>query len=348
MHLNVPWHIPELCNWRCNHCSHDCYTEYWPSLEKLKEVFNDVISLKTSYYWKIDFITINFVWWEPFVRKDFLDLLEYINSKVNFLQVWILTNWSLLTDDIMKRLVSFKNLNIFFQFSIEWTEKINDEIRWIWSFNKVVKAIEISNKYNIRPELSLTLTNQNKDELVKLFPFVKKYDIKLKARRFIPMGQWKEDMDLLLPPKEFYLLTKKVKLLWHSYFKDLLYWWIGFKWCSEMIAYDYEWFWCWVNDHRILIILENLDVMACRKLDVVLWSLKDKSLEELYFWDKYIDMIKSPDRIDICKSCDEFERCKWWAKCVSYSINWSYDTMDPQCYKWQLLTKKLWKKKEEK
>lgn len=342
MKLTIQWHITELCNLRCKHCYHDGYTEYWPSLEKLKEIFNEAIWLRRSYYWKIDFININFVWWEPFARKDFLDILEYINDRVQIMRIWILTNGTLLDEKIMKKLLSFTHLNIFFQLSIEGTQEINDEIRWFWTFDKIGKSIQLIRKSWFVVELSFTLTNNNKDNIIMLFPFVKEYDIKLKIRRFIPMWQGKNDTKLLLSSKEFYYLSKKIYLLWWVYFKDSKYWKVGFNWCSEMLSYNYKWFWCGINDHRILIILENLDVMACRKLDIVLWNLKDRSLEELYFDEKYIDMIHAHEKIDICKKCDKYDSCKWGAKCVSYAVNWSYDTIDPQCYKWELLTKKLW------
>jgi len=98
MNLTFQWHITEQCNWRCTHCYHDEYLEKWPSLQKLKDIFCEIWGINNNLFWEIKYKNINIAWWEPLIRKDFILLLEYINSKVDYLHIWIMTNWSLIDD----------------------------------------------------------------------------------------------------------------------------------------------------------------------------------------------------------------------------------------------------------
>ncbi len=331
MILVIQWHITELCNWRCKHCYHDKYLEYWPSLEQLKDIYKQITTIQNSYFWKIDTFVINFIWWEPFIRNDFLDLLEYINNNTKYLQIWILTNGSLLTKEILDKLKTFSNLNIWFQISIEWTQEVNDNIRWKGSFKKIFDSIKLIKDNDFYVELSLTLTNNNKKHIIALMPFLKKSDVLLKIRRLVAMGQSDNSKQLILDKKEMYALSKKLTILSNRYFKWVKNARISFDGCSEMLSYNYNWIWCWINDHRILIILENLDVMACRKLDVVLWNLKDKKLKDLYFDNKYIDLINSYKNIKECRDCSIYNKCKWWAKCITHSLTRDIYKPDPGC-----------------
>lgn len=339
MKFVLQWHITEKCNFRCKHCYLKKYQDPGPDISKLIEIYNQFNEINSNFFW-VNFTKkrINFVGWEPFLRDDFITLLEYINKNTKHkLYIWILTNWSLLTQEKLNKLKNLKNLIINFQISLEWTKKINDEIRWKWSFEIIKKSILLCKKNQFNIHLSFTLNKLNINEVFNLLPFIESHNINLKIRRFVSMWNWKQNLkNLELSAKEFYEFTIKV-------FKTNLIlknWKLDLSWCSEVTWYKYASDWCWVNHHRLLVINHNLDVYSCRRLEIKLWNLNKNNLSEIFFENKYKNIIESYKKIDICKKCSIFNKCLWWAKCITYAKYNKLNFADPWCYKAELLTQK--------
>lgn len=337
MKLVLQWHITDKCNFRCKHCYQDEYTQSWPKLDKLKEIFLQYLDIKMNIFWDtISQKNINFIWWEPLLRDDFKDLLSYINKVSPYsLNIWILTNWTLLTNDFISHISKLKKLKIHFQFSLEWPQKINDSIRWEGSYKKVLNAITLCNNHNIKYHLSFTLTKLNYKEIYDLLPLVEKYWIKLKVRRFVPNWNWEQISKYILSAKQWYIFSINI----FKINQKLINWKIDLSWCSEVTWYAYSGNNCAINDHRLLVINTNLEVSACKRLEIPLWNLADNSLKELYLSKKYKDLVNSFKEIKKCKSCDLYLKCKWWAKCIAYSINKNLKAPDPQCLKQNFLEK---------
>ena len=75
---------------------------------------------------------------EPFIRKDAIDIIEYISSKG--MAVIINDNGTLLTEDILARLAKIKGLTI--NFSIDGPREVHDGIRGKGTFDKTTNAIK--------------------------------------------------------------------------------------------------------------------------------------------------------------------------------------------------------------
>jgi len=330
MNLITQWHITEQCNWRCTHCYHEGYLDEWPDLNILKNTFEQIVEIKKNYFWLIVNKYVNFAWWEPFLKKEFLDLLEYINDRNIIKNIGILTNWSLINQKLLDRLKKFKNLKFRFQMSLEWEKKVNDLIRWKWTFEIVKDKIKLLRQNNIEIRISFTLTTKNQNELIKLIPFIQEFNINLWVRRIVPMWQSNEEYNLMLSQEEWYKLSIK----YFNINKNILKWkWtINLSWCSEITWYKYKWYWCWINDNRVLTIMHNLDVYACRRLPIIFGNLKKDKLNNILNWNKYLEFVKSHNYIELCKKCPYVSWCKWWAKCITYAKNKTLKMEDPQCY----------------
>lgn len=331
MKFVLQWHITERCNFRCKHCYQRGYSSKWPSLEKMKEIFFSYFDIKENFFGKkITKRYINFTWGEPFLREDFLDFLSFIDKHTPFkLNIWILTNWSLIDQKKLNFLKKFKNLNINFQISIEWSKKRNDEIRGSWTFDKIFNAINLCQKNNFSVHLSFTLTSLNQKEIFKLIPIIENFWLKLKIRRLVPIWVWEGLQKYMLSSKEWFYLTIKIRKL-NSILQN---WYIDIDWCSEVTWYKYNWEWCWINHHRLLVINHDLKIFPCKRLELSLWNLQKDSLKKAFFSDKYLQLINSYKKIEICKNCAEYNNCKWGAKCMTYALNNRFDLPDPQCYK---------------
>lgn len=345
MILSLQWHITEECNYRCKHCYHDSFLDKWPDMDVLKDIFFQFLDIKENYFWqKFTSRKITFIWWEPFVRQDFFDLLDFINNNINFeLFIVIVSNGSLITQEKLDKIKSFSNLKVRFVISIEWPKEINDSIRWIWSFNKIFNAIHLCKNNNFEVFLQLTLSKLNYKHVYELSPFLIRYKVSLWIRRFIPMWLWeklwKENM---LSPEEWYKFTLNTNVVNYSLRSN---YGIRFNlnWCSEITSYNYEWAWCPINNHQMIVIYHNLDFYPCIKLWIPIWNLKNNSLKALFLSKSYIEMLKVHNDIDVCKKCSFFDFCKWWAKCITYAVNKTLLLPDPQCIRAKKIISKFFK-----
>ena len=129
--LMLQWHITERCNLRCAHCYQNGYSGEELRFEDLLSVlgqFKDSLRLwrnKARRFQVRGHITVT--GGEPFVRRDFLDLLEVFSANREHFSFAILTNGSFIDTAMARRLRKLGPT--FVQVSIEGTQATHDKIR---------------------------------------------------------------------------------------------------------------------------------------------------------------------------------------------------------------------------
>lgn len=103
--VEIQWEATNICN-------HNCYFCYFAdrmniennilSTEQVKKIVDEADELKT--------VVLTIEGGEPFMRKDMLDILEYIRNNTG-ISMDILTNGSLITTDIAEKLFSILGVN---------------------------------------------------------------------------------------------------------------------------------------------------------------------------------------------------------------------------------------------
>ncbi len=105
------WHITDRCNLRCTHCYQENYTDAKDiPLEELKVIAFKLFHTLSNWGKKGD---ISITGGEPFARKDLLPFLEYLDSSEHISNIDILSNGTLLTDEIAERLNKLTKLQRF-------------------------------------------------------------------------------------------------------------------------------------------------------------------------------------------------------------------------------------------
>ncbi len=185
----VQWHITERCNLRCAHCyqgSHSGeeldYAGLLFVLEGIKEFFGAFDGRANPNRAK-GHLTVT--GGEPFIRGDFLDLLQAFADNRSLFTFAILTNGSLIEQATASRLKKLKPS--FVQVSMEGGQPTHDRIRGPGSFDQTVSAIRRLVEKNIRTFISFTAHRDNYLE----FPLVADIGKRLKvarvwADRFVP------------------------------------------------------------------------------------------------------------------------------------------------------------------
>jgi mycofactocin radical SAM maturase len=180
--VNVTWEMTYACNLACIHCLSDSGRRKPGELttDQCLQVIDDMARHKVFQF--------NIGGGEPFMRPDFLDLMDHAHEKG--MVTCISTNGTLIDADIARRL----NHNlVYIQVSLDGaTAQSNDAIRGKGSFDKVIKALEYLKQENVEVSINTVLTRRSISELDKLTDLAASFGAKLRVSRFRPSGRGKK------------------------------------------------------------------------------------------------------------------------------------------------------------
>jgi mycofactocin radical SAM maturase len=191
--VNLTWEITLQCNLRCAHCLSDSGIAAPDELSARQCLIlvDELTALKV--------FQVNIGGGEPFIRKDFLDLLSYAHAKG--LVTCVSTNGTVIDDDLAKRLAKLKML--YLQVSLDGaTEDVNDHIRGKGTYNKILGAIDCLAKNDVAFSINTVLTRLNYPQLDSLRSLARDYGAELRVSRFRPSGRGKASKAYLGPDKD--------------------------------------------------------------------------------------------------------------------------------------------------
>jgi mycofactocin biosynthetic radical S-adenosylmethionine protein MftC len=180
--VNVTWEVTYACNLSCIHCLSDSGRKRDGELstEQALQVIDQLAAQKVFQF--------NIGGGEPFMRPDFLDLMDHAHDKG--MVTCISTNGTLIDEAIARRL---DHPLVYIQVSLDGaSEQSNDAIRGRGSYKRVLKALEHLRKRSIEVSINCVLTRRSYPELDKLVELAAAYGAKLRVSRFRPSGRGKE------------------------------------------------------------------------------------------------------------------------------------------------------------
>lgn len=349
--FHLQWHITEKCNLSCLHCyREEKFLKNELSFFEIKKIFNHFLKLIKEWQLKRDDVRVSFVGGEPFLRKDFFEILELAKQNHSKLRFGILTNGTLIDKNVIKKLKEIEP--DYIQISLEGGEKIHDQIRGKGTFKKAIEATKLLKKANIAPfniNFSMTLTKLNLKEIPKVIKIAKIQNVFLAIRRQVPIGFGKK-------LKKFFLSPLEVKKTWESIFfmekKFKIKISLG---CEDGILVqefpNYSPREC-TSGYLSLTILPNGDVYPCRRLPIFVGNLREKTLKEIYYDSQVLKKLRNLNTINnVCHCCPYFEICHGGARCVAFGFFSQIQAPDPHCWglfkklplptlKWRIFSKK--------
>ncbi len=179
--VNLTWEVTYQCNLSCVHCLSDSGKKRPGELStsQCREVI-DVMSANKVFQFSIG-------GGEPFVRPDFLDLMDYAHEKG--ILTCISTNGTLIDDETAARL---DHKLVYIQVSLDGaTAESNDPIRGHGSFRRVLHALECLKKRDIEVSINTVLTRLSFPELDRLAELAVSFGAKFRVSRFRPSGRGK-------------------------------------------------------------------------------------------------------------------------------------------------------------
>ncbi|OGI20989.1 MAG: hypothetical protein A2287_03480 [Candidatus Melainabacteria bacterium RIFOXYA12_FULL_32_12] len=146
--------ITQKCNFNCTGCwAHNYVVKEDLSFDEWKKVFDEARDEMGVHIMPV-------VGGEPFIRKDFLDLVELYPDCI----FMVFTNGSMLTDETIARIKKLGNVAPMFSLG-GWTEA-TDKIRGEGTFQMVMEKMDKLKKEGIFFGVSLTATKENAEEVV--------------------------------------------------------------------------------------------------------------------------------------------------------------------------------------
>ena len=311
--LTMQWHLSEICNLKCKHCYQEKHKPIQLPLNDLKKIikqYKELLKKEKTYG------HINLTGGEPLMCPFFWDILEIFKKDSDKYSFSILTNGTLITDDIAKKLASYNPYYV--QVSLEGSKKTNDYVRGKNTYKEIGNAIKLLKKYNIFVSVSFTATKLNYKE----FPKVVKYAEKCGANtvwsdRFIPLGTpYDKDFIMNLDETQEYLnIMEKERIrlrLKKSKTKVAMFRALQFLKTND---FSYK---CSAGS-SLITIMENGDLVPCRRMPIYVGNLLKDNLCDLYYNSEVMKMLRCDTTPDECKKCEHKNTCSGGLKCLTYA-----------------------------
>ena len=326
--FHLQWHITERCNLHCKHCYSD------PKFLKNELESSDLVKIlekfiKQVQIWQLpkETVRISFTGGEPFVKKEFFQLLQKCYENQNLFSYGILTNGILLNQENIKKI---KDLKIdYVQVSLEGMKEINDSIRGKDTFDKIIKAITLLKKEKIPVSISITVNKANLAEVSKIIQLAKELKVTISIRRLVPIGRGKKTEKSFLSPKETEGLYSSVLEMKEKYWNQIN---LG---CEDGILSQkprYSPNGCSAG-YGSITILSNGDVYPCRRLNIHCGNLLDQDFSDIYYSKEFQGLRNLNNVNKACHSCPFFLECHGGAKCIACAYFGSPFSPDPQCWR---------------
>ncbi len=146
--------ITQKCNYNCAGCwAHNYEVKEDLTFDQWKKVFDEAVN-------EMGIHMMTVVGGEPFIRKDFLDLLELYPDCI----FKVFTNGSLITEEVAKRIK--KMGNVAPMFSLNGWEESNDKVRGKGSYQTIMDKMDLLRKEGVFFGVSVTATRENAEEVV--------------------------------------------------------------------------------------------------------------------------------------------------------------------------------------
>ena len=321
----LQWHLSEVCNLKCLHCYQEKHKPISLSYEELLMILEQYRELLKKLKVKGH---INLTGGEPLCSPYFFKILDEFKKDKDLYSFSILTNGTLITDEIAKRISEYNPEYV--QVSLEGGKKTNDYIRGKNVYKKVAIAIKYLKKYNIFVSVSFTATKINYKEFPKVVKFAEKYGVdNVWSDRFIPLSK-KDELDLQMSKEETsdYLKimeNERIRLKSkRSKTNVAMYRALQFQMTND---YPYT---CTAGK-SLLTVMENGDLVPCRRMPIVIGNLLKDNMHKLYKNSKILKELQKDTIPDDCKKCEHSKKCSGGLKCLTYAIYKDLNHKDIGC-----------------
>jgi len=323
------WHFIENCNLRCTHCYQHGYEFKDLEDEKIMEIAR-ILDLTLGKWNRSGRISLT--GGEPFLRKELLlKLLDFFENAPNFYWMGILTNGTLVDEDIADRMKRFKKLKEI-QVSIDGADAAaHDAIRGKGNFDEAVNAVKLLKRKGFTVSIMFTLHKQNRNESLRIIDLAENLGVDfLTVERIVPDNE--EDI------RTFYMEPGELKETYEAIHRKKL----GIEKRSNLKIRVSRPLWCLTGEgaggfcpagFTSLAILHDGTILPCRRLELPLGNVLEDGLFKPWYTSEILWRMRDKTRLGgKCKGCEFLGKCGG-CLAVAHKITGDFMGGDPQCWK---------------
>lgn len=322
----LQWHLSENCNLKCLHCYQENHKPVQLKYEQLENIYMQFKELLAKKKMKGH---INITGGEPLCNPHLFKILDLIKQDADIISFSILTNGTLINDEIAKKIKSYNPYYV--QVSLEGGKATNDFIRGKGTYERIAKGIKNLRKYDIFTSISFTATKLNYKEFPQVVKYARKYNVNnVWSDRYIPLGN-SEDKELTLnynQTREYLKIMYDQREKLHKKKNNIttisMYRALQFQMTNDF-AYG-----CTAGD-TLLTVMENGDLVPCRRMPIVIGNLLKDNMYNLYKNNKILKDLRKNTIPDDCKFCENSEMCHGGLKCLTYALYKDLNHKDVGC-----------------
>jgi radical SAM protein with 4Fe4S-binding SPASM domain len=335
-HLVLQWHVTERCNLRCAHCYQGGELAKELPLEALLQVLQQYRELLSG--WREQSGSrrpsgrITLTGGEPFVRRDFWELLEAVSRARGEFSFAILSNGTLLAPPLARRL---KKLGpAFVQVSLEGTEATHDSIRGRGTFLRAVSALSLLVRQGVRTQISFTAHRGNYREFPEVARIGRRLGVsRVWADRLIPAGAGGAMEALSLSPPEvrefFQLMGVARQEAGSGLFRRTE---ISMRRALQFLVGGGRPYHCTAGD-SLITVLPNGDLVPCRRMPIRVGNVLQQPLAQLYQGSPLFKQLREPERSSAgCGGCALSKVCRGGLRCLAFAQTGDPFRADPGCW----------------
>lgn len=332
----ILWDITRKCNLKCHHCYAYKEGDYSEELD-LEQMYKAIHDLK-----KLQPYLIVYGGGEPFVRKDFFDILKETKRVLNC-RIKVLTNGTMLTNEVAKKI---KNYVDFIQISLDGIEEHHDILRGReGSFNKAIKAINVATEAGIKTGICMTINKYNIEDIDWVMKFaLEKKVYKLRISPFVAAGkainsysEWiipHEDLKRIYERLTEYRIKYRSKLLFD--FRDELYGNAFLGCIGQKSNENNEYLLCAAGRSLFYINAEGY-ITPCNFIDnpkYYVGNIKKDNIQRIWEDSELFNSLRNLKVNDIenCSTCKRKMRCGGGLRCNALMTTGDIKAADPFCY----------------
>ena len=327
------WHITDRCNLHCSHCYQGASPTPDPSWEELMLILEQfksfVAGCRDSAAGRSFRAHVTVTGGEPFLRDDFIPLLERLSAAREFASFAVLTNGTLLTSDTVASLSRLRPS--FVQVSIDGTSKTHDGIRGEGSHARAVAGVKLLVGAGIPTYLSFTSQRGNYLDFPAVARLGKKLGVaRVWSDRMVPCGGKHRAEETLMTPdqtREFVgLMERERRFGWFGTSPVVMHRSLQFT-AAGVSPYR-----CTAGD-TLLTVLPSGDVCPCRRLPLVAGNMLRQPLESIYGDSDLFIRLRDRSRISNgCESCFYARTCCGGSRCLAWAVHGDLFRADPGCW----------------
>ena len=333
--LSLQWHITARCNLRCAHCYQEDYSQ-----EEFR--FHDLLAVVKQFEELLDEVGreqapfpsrghITVTGGEPFVREDFLDLLEALSAKKDQFTFAILTNGTLIDEAMARRLRGLAP--VYVQVSIEGDKATNDRIRGPGAFDRAVTALRYLVRAGVPSAISFTAHKGNHHEFGAVAKLGRDLGVTLVwADRLIPWGSGLALRGETFTPDETRQFFETIYEARAEAARSFCRTEIAMHRALQFLVGGGHPYRCAGGD-TLIAVEPNGDVSPCRRMPIRVGNLVENPLVELYTKSDLLRALRDRSRVAKgCEACRYARQCGGGLRCLAYAITGDPFAADPGCW----------------